>query len=493
MAAEAQPQVQVPVSSQRVAGNAVIYLMAQVLSWAVTFLSLSIIPRHLGETAMGQLAVASTAVGTVATLLRLGIEAHVMTEVGRDRQRAALLLGATEGLRLVGLFPLIALSLLVLHFTHASADIWLLGMLYILVYWLTFLVNPMRSVLVGWEDARRVSLHDVLLACSPLLAMPFLRYGPTSIVVASIVTYTTALLLMVIWLRRRIVLHPLFEMPLWRSVILGGLPFMINDLVMQLYTFSSIFILRHFTNEAVVGVYSQAQRLFGTVMFIPTALSMALLPSMARLADTSPMLFRSMQQRVVNLVVVLALPVTISFLLLSTPFTRLLYGPTKFLDMPAVLHVYAFTAIPVYMNTLLYRFLVAQRKNGIWSYFLAGTVALNAILCIILIPLTARLYQNGGIGAALACLIAEICTVVCAFWLLRTNPLTRETFGRLLRSVVAAIGMGLVIWSTQHWFVAIPAALGLGTFILLGWQLRILPEEEQSKLVALLRRKIMRR
>lgn len=493
MATEAKPQAQVSVSHHRVAGNAVIYFTAQILSWAVTFLSLSIIPRHLGETAMGQLAVAGTAVGTVATLLRLGIEAHVMTEVGRNHQQSAILLGATVGLRLVGLFPLIVLSLLVLHLTHASLEIWLLGLLYIVVFWLTFLVNPMRSVLVGWEDARRVSLHDVLLSCSPLLAMPFLRFGPTSIVVASIVTYALALLLMIVWLRKRVALRPLFEIPLWKSVIAGGLPFMVNDLVMQLYTFSSIFILRHFTNEAVVGVYSQAQRLFGTVMFIPTALSMALLPSMARLADESPVRFRAMQHRVVSLVVVLALPVTTSFLLLSTPFTRLLYGPTKFLDMPAVLHVYAFTAIPVYMNTLLYRFLVAQRKNGIWSYFLAGTVVLNAVLCVALIPLTTRLYRNGGIGAALACLIAEVCTVACAFVLLRTNPLTRETLGRIFRSMVAAVGMGIVMWGTRHWFVTIPAALGLGTFILLGWRLQVLSEDEQRKLVALFHRKILRR
>ena len=40
------------------------------------------------------------------------------------------------------------------------------------------------------------------------------------------------------------------------------------------------------------GVYTQAQRLFGTFLFVPTALGAALLPSLARLAQASQEEFR---------------------------------------------------------------------------------------------------------------------------------------------------------------------------------------------------------
>src|SRR5437868_3518692 len=84
----------------RIARNTLIYLIAQLVSWVVSFLSVSVIPRTLGETACGELAVLGAAFGPVAALFGFGLEPHLMQAIGRDRSEAERLLGGCIGLRI---------------------------------------------------------------------------------------------------------------------------------------------------------------------------------------------------------------------------------------------------------------------------------------------------------------------------------------------------------------------------------------------------------
>src|SRR5579883_1316690 len=88
------------VSYRRTAKNAGIYLGAQIISWAVSLLTISIIPRTLGETATGQLAVLGAAFGPGGALLGMGLENHLTREVGRSPLQAEPLIRACFGLRL---------------------------------------------------------------------------------------------------------------------------------------------------------------------------------------------------------------------------------------------------------------------------------------------------------------------------------------------------------------------------------------------------------
>lgn len=493
----------------RVARNASIYFLAQLVSWAVSFTAVAIVPRTLGERAMGQLALANNAVHIVVSVLKCGIENFLVKEVGRDRAQTERLLGATLGLRLVAILPLTALSLLMLWVVKASPVVWMLGIIVIAACALNFLSEPLRSTLAGWEQAKKVSTADILSTSAPLFAIPFLRYGPISLAVAGLSITFVGLIQRWVWVRRQVRIAPLFQLRQWGAIIRGGLPFVVNGIAMQAYTTSTVFILRHFADERTIGVHSQGQRLYGTFLFVPTALAFALLPTLARMAHQAPEQLRAMQNRVLSLMIVLGLPVSTLMLLLAEPLCRLLYGPHKFLALPLVLQVRAFSLIPLYIITVLYQFLVAQGQQARWSLFLIGTVCLNALFCVLLIPTVRSMGYNGAVGTAAAQLLAESCNMVVALVLLKANPLTAETGGRILRAFLAAVGMGLTVWLLRNsiaalgadWMrwvtlaleVLIPAVGGLLVFAGLGWLLRILTPEEQAKLVGLVQRKFRKR
>src|SRR4026209_1307890 len=84
---------------ERAASNAGIYFAAQILSWAVTILGVSVISRRLGEAATGQLAVAGVVVSSVANCLMFGIESFLIAEIAVRKSDSSRILGATLSLR----------------------------------------------------------------------------------------------------------------------------------------------------------------------------------------------------------------------------------------------------------------------------------------------------------------------------------------------------------------------------------------------------------
>lgn len=476
----------------RVAQNAAIYFVGQTLSWLVTFVSVSIIPRFLGKDAVGELALASTAVMTISLFLMLGGEMLLTKEIGRDSSQTERLLGALLGLRIVMILPLILLSVATFAMMHVSARVWVIGGVTIASTAVSLLADPLRAVLAGWEEARRVSSLDIVYNLSMLAAIPFLAFGPISVAIAVGAGGLLALILRARWIRKRVRIRPVFDVGLWKQIVKDGLPFMANVLILQLLAFIAVTLLEKMDSVGAVGVYSQASRLFGTFLFVPNAIGMALLPSLARLAEASAEEFRATQLRVLTLLVALALPVTAVMIVLAGPISHLLYGTHNFVEMPLVLQIYALAVLPMYLVTTLYQFLVAQNRGGTWTGVLMLTVVLYALFSVLLIPIARDRLHNGAVGAVAATVLSEAFSVGFAFLLLKNSPFDGPTMGRIFRVLLATAGMAGVMWLTHDWFVLIPISLGLATFGLLAWFLKVLGAEDQAKIVGLVRVKLRR-
>ena len=367
----------------------------------------------------------------------------------------------------------------------------------------------------GSEHAKRVMSLDIMAAVLPLCVIPFLTVGQplrnvTLLTAASVVAAIITLCVTLRWLRATMRVSPIIDFPLWRRLIQGGLPFLVNGFILTLYAFVSYAQLRHYADDAALGVYSQAQKLFGTFLFVPTALGVALLPSLSRLAQASQTEFKRMQSQVLSLLILLGLPMTVGVILLARPLSLMLYRShetLEFASMPLTLQVYALVIIPMYVVSTMYNFLVAQNRNGLWSGFLLASVGIYAASSMFLIPYCRDHFQAGAMGAVAATLIAETCSMLFAFALLKTNPFDRETLSRVFRASLATAAMAIVIYFVLYLFYLLPfavqaspltlvaelllcAALGGGTFAVWGWILHILTPEEQAKITGLVRRKL---
>ena len=475
---------------RRVARNAWIYLLSQVVSWAVTLISVSIVPRRLGEQSMGELATVAAVAGIVGSLFSFGIEPFLIKEIGRDRRLSERLTRAAIGLHLCIIPVAILVMVAILLLMHVNLSVWHLLVISLIGGFIGNFSEPLRSVLAGWEEAEKVAGMDLLLGTPMLLSIPFLMYGPGALVWTQNCISAIVLFFRYKWVRPSIRVRPSFDPAEWKHVALGGLPFAVNNVIAQLYAFMGVFIVQRLMNTAAVGVFTQAQKLFGTFLFLPTALGAALLPSLARLAEAGQEEMRQVESRIIGFLIVMGLPLTVGVILLAPSLCRLLYGTHKFLDLPFALQLAALGLIPMYLVTILYQFLIAQNKSGAWNRYLLATAGIFSVSAWLLVPLTIRRYHNGVAGATLATVLAETCGASFALMLLGRNPFTRELVARIVRTITATTVMGLVIWLTRGAFILVPAVLGTVTFVIMGGILHVLLPEEQEKLVGTVRRKL---
>lgn len=473
----------------RVAKNASIYFVAQILGWVANIMVMSLIPRALGEVPVGKFFYILNIVLTAALCFMLGGEMYLTVEIGRDRSSANRLIGAMLGLRLV-LAPLFLAANLGFFALARDIDAVMWQMIFLLTVAgvMTLLSDPLRAVMVSLEDSKRVSLLDIIFTLAPLLTLPFLRYGVVTQAICYLLSSIVVFVLRCRIIGKAIALRPRFDPSLWKRILLGGLPYQANNIILQAYTMTSVFMLKHFADYEAVGVYSQAQKLFGTFLFVPTALGMALLPSLARMAEASEQEFRQTQSRVLILLIILALPMTTIVFFMAAPISHLLYGAKKYVDMPLVLQVYAFAIAPTYVVSTMYQFLVAQKRGGLWTIFLAASVVLFAGFAALLIPYTLRVYHSGAMGAAGAVVLAESCSSAFALMLLGNNPFSGKALRRLACALFATGGMAAVMWVTRFLFPLVSLAVGLMVFGILAWRLRILTKDEQQRVHAFIQK-----
>jgi len=484
----------------RVAKNALIYSAAQVVSWIVTLVYVLIIPSRLGEIGMGRFTLISN-LFTPFSVVHFGLEQYLIKEVGRDPGQARPLLAATLSLRLILIPIFFAMTMSTLAVLHSSREIWIMGTLSILVSLAVLIGDPLRSVLAGWEDAKKVALLDLVTGSSVLVALPFLQFGPVALFSALFVTCYVSVIMRFVWLRPVIGLW--FSPKTWRMLLAGGLPFIVNVWLLQMYSFAGVFSLKHFADDAALGVWGTAQKLYTPFMSFSTILGYALLPALSRLAHTDMSEFRNLQSRVLTLLVIIGLPVSVGVALLAPSLCHLLY-PGQYAGLPLTLQIMAVATIPVYIVMTMYQFLVAQNRNAVWSVFLVGTVLLYSALNAMVIPFMLDRFRNAAAGVAVSLAIAEICTSVAALILLRSNPFTWESARRVGGAVAATAVMALVICLEDRIpqkggrFVEAFRTLGMTmsaliAFSLCAWRMHILTEGEQNRLVDLVKHKLLRR
>ncbi len=471
-----------------------IYMAGQLVSWLVTFVSISWIPRSLGEKGIGQMGLGSAAVFNVGLILSLSIEQYLTPAVARNPSEARAMLRSTLGMRVAMLPIMLIVCSIALYGIHADATVWALGRLYMVLQAITFFYTPCRNVLVGFEEARKVALCDLGQVCAGLFMLPVLHYG----VVICVEAWTLANIPVMLWgiwcvYKRVGNIWPTFDFARWWVMIRASLAFLVNDVAAPIMAYTTVYLLNLYGGgDTTVGVYSQSQKLLGAFLFIPTAIASALLPSISRLAETDYPAFRRMQQRVTMLMIVVGMPILILALMLAVPFCSLLYGASKFQALPVALQCCGITVIPLYVTIILYRFLVAERKNAVWGLFMFFTMVLNAILCRLLIPymMLAPHIHSGAAGATISFAITETISMVAAFILLKVNPINGESIGRLFRALLAAAAMVGVMWVTPDLFFVLRGALGMLVFGVLAWGFKVLGEEDQQKLAEIVMKRL---
>jgi O-antigen/teichoic acid export membrane protein len=454
-------------------------MVSQMLTWGMTLLLTIYLPRKLGATAIGQLHLGSSLWMVAGIAVGFGMDTFLTKAVARTPGRAAGLLRRSLLLRLglyVVVFGLVTLYARQVYAADTLAVIVVAGVG--TLFWQ--FSSAIQATLQGLERMEFISIGTVagkVFVTIVSLALLFMGYGVLVMAAVSAAGGLVTALVQGGYLQR--ILPPATgEVVTGGEMLRAGLPYLANGLLLTGYMQLDVVIISLLVNETVVGWYGTADRLFGTLLFIPSVFITAVFPTLARLAKDEGDALAHMMRRSFDLLLWLALPMGFGILALARPAVRLLYGEA-FDPSGPVLALFGIVLIFTYLNMLVGYFLISVDRQKVWAWVQGAALAISIPLDLVLVPWTQQQYANGAIGGVLAFIITEALMFVAGLWLLPAGSLTWQRNGwRGLRALAAAALMGLLVWQLRGWFLAIPVAVGAASYALLLWLLRVVPAED---------------
>lgn len=264
-----------------------------------------------------------------------------------------------------------------------------------------------------------------------------------------------------------------------KTILAKAVPFSLAGLLGALMLNTDTVILGYFVTATAMGLYSAAQRPVMVLFAIPSILSTAIFPSMARLAKESAERFGKVLETALTASFLLSLPIFAGGAILATDFIRVLFG-VEYIGGAPTFAVILFTIILAFPQAFLINGIFAFGEQKKFIRFIIVGVLGNAILDILFIP------RFGIIGSAYATVITSI-IITLLMWQEMKRLVRFETLKHLKKIFLSTVAMSVVVFFLQN--VGVPMLVNIPvSAVIYGLTLYLLKEPVLEEFLVPLRR-----
>ncbi len=467
---------------------------SQAITWLLTLLLTIFLPRYLGAAAVGQLYLGISIWMIMGVFMAFGMDTFLIKAIARDPDRAPELLGTTLVVRTLLSILSFGIVALYAHLVRYPIEtlyiIYLVGVAQLLWQW----VAACEAVLQGLETMEHISVARVagkvintFLGITVLL----LGYGIYTIGIVGIIAALGNLLLLFIILGRRY--HLRFKVAPRRAVTMvkTSASYLTIALSLVFYNQVDVIIISFLVDEQTIGWYSASDRLFSTLLFVPTIIIIAIFPMLARTHTDDPTAMPQIMRRNFDMMFLISVPIGLGLMIVADPLVVLLFG-AEFAPSGPVLAVMGIVLIFTYLNILLGKFMLATDRQNIWTVVMVTATVLTVPLDLLFIPWCRQMFANGAIGGALSYVVTESGMVLAGLLLLPRGLLgwaNVRTGALIMLSGLAMVG---ATWWFRDAFLVVPILVGAVTYIGLILLLRVISSEDRALLTQLARQMLQR-
>jgi O-antigen/teichoic acid export membrane protein len=400
--------------------------------------------RLLGEDGFGRYATVLAFVGLFGVFFELGLAQYVERTIAQDRRRAQELFWNLVVMRLllalIGIFVITALAIVVGYDRELVFGV----LLYTSTFVLAAFMMPLTTVLTAnerFDISTPLQLINQVLTIVTGLILLKLGLGFFALLFTGFVAMPVQIALC-IWTIHRYHLGPLrFQIAptTWPRFIRSSVPFGLTSLALTFNFNVDTVMLGLFHTTSVVGWYNAAYRLVFNLSSLASGFSRAITPSLARENVTNPQAVRRVTRLSVQGLALVSLPAAVGASILAPQIISVLYGKAYAPAAP-VLAVIVWDVPLVMFCAFCGNVTAAVGLERPASRIYMASTALNIGLNLLLIP------RFGMMAAAVVTVITDGFTSI-RFYRLLSNEMEIHQIGtRLLRTGVAALLMGVVVW-----------------------------------------------
>ncbi|HYN88792.1 MAG TPA: flippase [Ardenticatenaceae bacterium] len=414
-------------ASRTIVGNALSLLTSDVMNRATTFVLYALVARNLGAFEFGQLSLALTFFYTFQVLAAAGLKTLITREVAKDRTKTGRYLANGSAVVVTAsLLSIATLALLVrlLSYSPQTSSVILLLALGLLPYSLSAVCE---GIFQAWERMHLIAVANVPVNVAKI-ALAFLilsrGYGLWQLVILLLACQVAILLIEWTLMARCIPagagfrLDRTFSLALVRSTS----TFLGIDGIIAVMSSLNIFLLSKLAGEREVGLYSAAVQLMVPVTLVFQSVVLSVFPLMCRRFEPSLQGLKQIAERLIAMLLAVALPAVIGLVFLAAPALVLLYGEPDFALAAGALRIVSWNLLLAALTSVLGQVLVASLRERVTLRIVAANTLVGLLLGVVLIS------QFGLIGAAISALATKLVDFVQHY-----VPVSRQLAGVGLR------------------------------------------------------------
>ncbi len=467
-------------SGKTITKNAGVMMISQIITWGMSILLMVFLPRYLGAEGNGKLALAISLWAIAGVLITFGMDTFLTREIARDPKQAGRLFSNSIFLRTllfgISLVTMAAYLWLASYPTVTNQVIYAMGIATLFSQY----ASACRATLNGLERMEYVSISEIVSkGVTTIVGIVLLLMGYQVAVIAavSILGSFTNLSIQFLALRRVLVMQLFrFNLQLGNEILKNSFAFMIMGGFLIIYAQVDVVIISWLVPEEQLGWYAAADRLFATMLFIPTVYLMAVFPALSRLQAEASSSFKKLTRISFDLLLLIAMPMGLGLLVIANQLVVLIFGP-DFANSGPILMAFGVVLILTYQNVLIGMTLIASDRQNPWTRIIIIATLLSIPLDLILIPLCQQLLNNGAIGGALAFILTESFMLIAGLRLLPAGTLNRRNLSAAARTVLAGMIMVAATWWLRDVFIAIPILVGAVVYLVCVFGMRLISPE----------------
>lgn len=442
--------------------NTTALMVARVSHLVSSFVLSYVLARTLSVEGLGSYATIFSYYSIAAVICSVGIRSYLTRDIARDLSNtnrymihAAVLTG---GISLLGN---IVFFLIVSRLNYAPETIQGIIIINLALFPATW-GAIYESVFLAHQKAEYLTytiLINLLARIGISIYLLLIGHGIISLMVVQVVSEYLGFAICTFFLIRHIV-KPRWEFE-WAFAVQ-----MLKDLrtftaigfLASMFSQVEILLLSLFGGESAVGVYSAASKLTLMWFAIPESYMRAVFPVLTQLYGAASADFHQLVARSVKYLLAVALPLTVGIAVTADRIVLFFYGDDFMASIP-VLRWLALIFIPIFLNEVLWRILVARDAQHLALRTQIAGVLTKAGISLLAVPF---LSYNGTVLAVLATQL--VYTSLHIFYVQRHDkpiPIVRLGW----RLTLAALGMGIGVWLLARHvasiWVIVPAAVVL--------------------------------
>lgn len=411
-----------------------------------TFILSAAIARLLGTYELGQYLLGFSFYFIFVNLASQGLKTLFTRELSRNPKDTSSYL--VNGIFLQFFLSLIAYTSLVLfvylmpYSSDTSAICYIMG----LAIFPFALSNITEAIFQAQERMHLIALTTVPIYIIRMLIMLIAMHYQHGIeLVATILVISEIFIFLIQWLcvTRLVKLEWQIQYGFIRKILRDARTFFVIEGVAIISNRIDIFILSILGNEMLLGFYGGVIQLLQPFLIIANSMGVALFPSMSKSVSQGYEEQRRITERLIELLMLIALPFLVGILFLSDDLLVLVYGP-DFSQAALALQIASFALLIMPFNRALSYLLVANGLEKVNLRELMITTPTSSFLSVFLIS------QLQLLGAAVMLPVKTLIAGSQYIWATYNRLFTLNFWQIFARPLLVSLLMSVLFWGLNQ-------------------------------------------